>query len=110
MQTLSDLVRKLFSDSGELVKNARLSHAEWIWLQRVRDLYSLVDDLDNSIERPKECLVEVCIAVESLFPNFHNSEDDFVVKYGVEAKVLVTSICQIVIGSHPTKGNATRAR
>lgn len=106
MQSLSELVRELFNDSAELVEKARLSHAEWIWLQRVRDLYSLVDDLDNSIERPKECLVEICISIECLFPAFHKSEDDFVLAYGFEAKKRVTAICEIVIGRKASKENS----
>lgn len=110
MPSLSSLVNKLFNDSGEFVRNARLSESEWIWLQRVRDLNSLVCDLENTVKRPEECLVEVCIAIESLFPNFHKSDVDFVVAYGAEANRLVTAICEMVIGPHPSEGDKPSRR
>ena len=103
MTTLSDHVRNLFHVAGEIANMARLTRAEWLWLEKVRDLYSLVDDVDNSVARPKECLLELCIELECLMPNFQKSDVQSVVSLGVEARSLVTAIGEMVIGPRPDR-------
>ena len=78
---------------------ARLTRAEWLWLEKDRDLYSLVDDVD----RPKECLLELCIEPEWLMPNFQKSVVESVVSLGVEARSLVGAIFEKVIGPRPDR-------
>ncbi len=103
MTTLSHHVHELFNVAGEIAKVARLTRWEWLWLERVRDLYSLVSDVENSIERPKECLVELCIELDALMPSFEKSDVESVVSLGVEARSKVIAIVEMVIGPRPDR-------
>ena len=87
---------------------ARLNRKEWLWLEKVRDLYSLVADVDNSVERPKQCLVELCIELEFFMPSFQKSDVESVTSLGVEARSIVLAVIDMVISPAKPKPQTDR--